>query len=371
MERPQATRSRFSKTSHTDMSNAADLITTLVVGREIRIRLGTLVSNPAKQGTLQLRATHWVPNDGGPDVFGAAELGAATPTGLGAGREPEQTAPAITVSAPAIQPEPKRAPAVRTRTHSRRSALVIGVATLALTSVAVLVVVLRPYITVDKHEQPVRAAVAPASSAQPPASQAQALREPDLVNVVPTVYEPNAPALPLAPASGPQAELPVPPQVVAAVPPSRPAVQTPAGEAPGGARPSQSAAHPSKRPDEPASPAVIVDDGPQQKTAVAAAQVPAVQAQPAPAAAPVRPMPPQDASARAKVAPTTPQREQPRGGRLLAITPDNKAAVFTNPKSGLPEQFKVGDQLPSGDTIRTISQKDGRVMTTAKEYSLE
>jgi hypothetical protein len=62
---------------------------------------------------------------------------------------------------------------------------------------------------------------------------------------------------------------------------------------------------------------------------------------------------------------------QPRGMGLLAIAPDGKSAAFTNPKTRLPEQFKIGDQLPSGETVRSIDLKGGRVVTNAKEYGLE
>jgi len=61
----------------------------------------------------------------------------------------------------------------------------------------------------------------------------------------------------------------------------------------------------------------------------------------------------------------------PRGAGLVAITPDGKVAVFTNPKTRLPEQFKVGDQLQGGDVIRSIDLKQGKVLTSAKEYTLD
>lgn len=60
-----------------------------------------------------------------------------------------------------------------------------------------------------------------------------------------------------------------------------------------------------------------------------------------------------------------------RGSGLVAITPDGKSGVFTNPKTRLPEQFKVGDQLPNGETVRSVDYKEGRVVTSSKEYSLE
>ncbi len=61
----------------------------------------------------------------------------------------------------------------------------------------------------------------------------------------------------------------------------------------------------------------------------------------------------------------------PRGAGLVAITPDGKVAVFTNPNTRMPEQFKVGDKLPSGDTVKAIDAQSGKVVTTSKEYGLE
>ncbi len=70
-------------------------------------------------------------------------------------------------------------------------------------------------------------------------------------------------------------------------------------------------------------------------------------------------------------APESAKPTVPRGRGLVTITPDGKLAVFTNPKTGLPEQFKVGDSLPTGETVRTIDYKEGKVVTSAKEYSLD
>jgi len=61
----------------------------------------------------------------------------------------------------------------------------------------------------------------------------------------------------------------------------------------------------------------------------------------------------------------------PRASGLVAIGPDGKVAVFTNPTTRMPEQFKVGDRLPSGETLKSIDAASGRVVTTAKEYGLE
>jgi hypothetical protein len=60
----------------------------------------------------------------------------------------------------------------------------------------------------------------------------------------------------------------------------------------------------------------------------------------------------------------------PRGG-LIAITPDSRLAVFTDPRTRLPQQFHVGDPLPGGDTIRAIDGSLGKVFTSGREYSLD
>jgi hypothetical protein len=60
-----------------------------------------------------------------------------------------------------------------------------------------------------------------------------------------------------------------------------------------------------------------------------------------------------------------------RGTGLVAVTPDGKVAVFTDPQTRMPAQFKVGDRLPNGETLRAIDSKTGKVTTSAKEYELE
>lgn len=59
------------------------------------------------------------------------------------------------------------------------------------------------------------------------------------------------------------------------------------------------------------------------------------------------------------------------GGGLIAITPDSRLAVFTDPRTRLPQQFHVGDPLPGGDTIRAIDGSLGKVFTSGREYSLD
>ena len=73
--------------------------------------------------------------------------------------------------------------------------------------------------------------------------------------------------------------------------------------------------------------------------------------------------------ANAPSAPAAPALAPARG--LIAITPDGKSAVFTDPATRLPKQFKVGDKLTSGDTIKSIDAGQGKVIAGTKEYSLD
>lgn len=56
---------------------------------------------------------------------------------------------------------------------------------------------------------------------------------------------------------------------------------------------------------------------------------------------------------------------------LVALTPDGKSALFTNPTTRLPEKFSIGDKLPSGETLRFIDPTSATVKTDAREYRLE
>lgn len=73
--------------------------------------------------------------------------------------------------------------------------------------------------------------------------------------------------------------------------------------------------------------------------------------------------------AAAPSAPAAPALSPARG--LIAITPDGKSAVFTDPATRLPKQFKVGDKLTGGDTIKSIDAAQGKVIAGTKEYSLD
>ena len=63
--------------------------------------------------------------------------------------------------------------------------------------------------------------------------------------------------------------------------------------------------------------------------------------------------------------------KQVTGSGLVAVTQDGKVALFTNTATRLPEKFRVGDKLPSGEVIKSIDANAGIVKTDAKEYRLE
>jgi len=150
------------------------------------------------------------------------------------------------------------------------------------------------------------------------------------LRVVATAYVPApVPPLPVADATPPW-PLSVPPQLPAVVHAAKP-LAPPAAKSP--------APHVQVKPQadaiEPARPAVVLDEADTSLHGTA----PATLAQPA------------------------------KG--LIAITPDNKLAVFTDPGTGLPQQFHIGDPLPGGDTLRAIDGRQGKVFTSAREYSLD
>lgn len=204
------------------------------------------------------------------------------------------------------------------------------------------------------------------------------------VRVVEAAYVPAQQALPQLPPqeqplpiAGPQSEDPAP--VLPLGPPAPAAtrtaekmdVQAPLKPA---ATPDQKAAETPKAPhpapakavaprQEPqAIPAVILDE------AVPRGLRPHVPAASASAAAAL-PVKPAASAAPAALAVSKPMTEA--GVGLIAITPDGKVAVFSNPKTKLPQQFRIGEQLPGGDTIRAIDAKEGKVVTSLKEYLLD
>ena len=111
--------------------------------------------------------------------------------------------------------------------------------------------------------------------------------------------------------------------------------------------------------------AVVLDEEAAQALAAKQAPPPVARAQNSPSPASAKPTAPERPAA-----PATPMPPA-RGTGLVAITPDGKIAVFTNPHTRMPEQFKVGDKLPTGDTVKTIDAQSGKVVTSSKEYGLE
>jgi len=175
------------------------------------------------------------------------------------------------------------------------------------------------------------------------------------------------------PFDGPSPTMPL----VASVPDAPPMKLAPAKVAPAAPERSSGSKEPDKsksgKEDEPKrNRAVILDEGPDlnQKPASkpATAARPDTTAGTAVAKPATSPTAAQVAAAAPAVA-TTPALKPSAG--LVAITPDGKAALFTNPSTRLPQQFKVGDKLPSGETIKSIDATNGKVTTATKEYGLD
>lgn len=233
--------------------------------------------------------------------------------------------------------------------------------------------------------------VAPMPSGAAPDTQALPLAAPDAVAASAVV---SAAPLPPPQAAEPKAILKVPkptpapaaaqdrPEPVKAAPPPR-KVEAAATEAP------------PKQREQPPPSAVVLDEATHKaarqapSTPVAAPLPPkaapvtvAVAAAPAPTKPSTGPATAPVAAGVANLAPAHPAAAAPgtvptakpaaeHGTGLIAITPDGKLAVFTNPKTRLPQQFKIGDQLPGGDIVRSIDAKTGKVVSSSKEYSFE
>lgn len=329
------------------MNEASDLVTRLVVGERLTIELGRPVTED-REGTLQLQGGRWVASGAAVQI---AEL-------LARVRRPAPSAQGSLIQLGAAAAEPASPSRELWRTW-------ILPVTAALT-VVLAIVSLAGYWRSGAGGADRGTAT---SAAEQPRPVTQA------VTVVHAPYDPAAPALPLAPAGAliePAPASPVPPQIVAAAaqPPAPPA--PPAGLAGGpatqAARPPVSSASAPGRDDKPRPSAVLVDEAPAPASSVSAR--PAVATPLAAAQAPGA-KPASAPAVTASPGKTTSGPALPRGTGLVAITPDGKSAVFTNPKTRMPEQFRVGDQLPSGETLKSIDQKEGRVLTGAKEYTLD
>ncbi|QHE78550.1 hypothetical protein [Hydrogenophaga sp. PBL-H3] len=175
------------------------------------------------------------------------------------------------------------------------------------------------------------------------------------------------------PFDGPSPTMPL----VASVPDAPPMRLAPTKVAPSPPDRSASAREPDKdkagKEDEPKrNRAVILDEGPDlnqkpasKPTTAAKPEATAAATVAKPATSPAVPQ----VAATAPAVPAPPALKPSAG--LVAITPDGKAALFTNPSTRLPQQFKVGDKLPSGETIKSIDASNGKVTTATKEYGLD
>ena len=57
--------------------------------------------------------------------------------------------------------------------------------------------------------------------------------------------------------------------------------------------------------------------------------------------------------------------------RLVAIAPDGKYALFTNPKNRMPEKVLLGATLPNGEVVKAIDKGLGKVETDKNQYTLD
>lgn len=365
-------------------------ITRLVVGEPIQVRLGRRVTQThaglSAAGSLHWCKGSWVPSSGAP-LSSAAPAAHVQRPRAGAGAPPEAASSASPVPL-ADADSPAQEPAARTVVSAARSrpaksrprrrigwALAGVAAVMAGAGLAVVWtggdlevpwsvsatsaplpapvpkplpiapapapddggavrVVSAPYTPDAEAPSPAASGTAPIPSPAPAAAEQAVVRQDPVAPVV-------APAAPVASAaSAPSARLPAPPPV------SVHAHATPA-------KPKDALQAAQVRP------AVILDEatpvvGPVARPASLVASSAKAAASSAKVEAPVATRPPVT-----------------RGSGLVAITPDGKSAVFTNPKTRLPVQYKVGEQLPGGDSIRAIDFKEGKVVTSTKEYSLD
>lgn len=306
-----------------------EIITRLVVGERMRVTLGVPVGQRIDAGA-KTAALRW--KDGGWIESTGSKLSKAM--------------------GPSTFQVPLQRIAAAKSTASRKYGLMALASLVAVSIGAAGVLVLR-------NQAESSLPIAPAVAANPGA-----------VKVVTAPYAPelrNEGALPIAPLpvanpvaeSVPGAQGPLPrslPQVVAST--TTPGKQPQPAAAKASPPPAKSKEEPAQR-----VPAVLLDD-----PSPAAGQRPA---NPTPAPAANKPAANNPVAVAAPKPENTTRPPAARGTGLVAITPDGKSAVFTNPKTRLPEQFKVGDQLPNGETVRSVDYKEGRVLTSSKEYSLE
>lgn len=304
-----------------------EIITRLVVGESMRVSLGVPVGQRIDAGA-KTAALRW--KDGGWVESTSSKLSKAM--------------------GPSTFQVPLQRIAAAKATVSRKHAFV-ALASLAAISIGAAGALL--WLNQAESSLPIAPAVAAANPGAVKMVTAPYAPEPRIESALPIAPLPAGPVSETVPG----AEGPLPrslPQVVAST--TTPAAQPQPAVAKASPPPAKSKEEPAQR-----VPAVLLDD-----PVPAAGQRPA---SPSPAAAKIKP-PANNPVVTAKPE-VTAKPPAARGTGLVAITPDGKSAVFTNPKTRLPEQFKVGDQLPNGETVRSVDYKEGRVLTSSKEYSLE
>lgn len=364
------------------MSTHDDLITALVVGQARSITLGVPVRPQVSEG-IALREGRWQPSGGASESLWKRLTGAAQSKrpaapvtrviaigGHGAGATSVQAAPAQD----ATPGRPWRKPSRKTIAIGLGGLSVIGAAALAIAAV----------MSLGHKDSPAQLPVAAVAPKQPAPPQA--------ITMLAAPYDPNGAGLPLA-GPGAASDTPVPAQVLAAASPEPTGVvvkpEAAPKEVPKEAPPAAPALKRAAEEKRPPPPAVIIDEAPApvakplapQPTHVQAPAAPSATASKpvaaaakatAPAAAPAAALKASAPAAQVALAPASASKPAlPRGTGLVTITPDGKIAVFSNLKTRMPEQYKLGDTLPNGETVRAIQPKEGKVITNAKEYSLD
>lgn len=307
-----------------------------------------------------------------------------------------------------------RSAAARAGARARRRALAAG----AMLAVATAVAVTVPLVLHRMRAAPIADEGLPiAHAARAPAEAAVSVVASAYVPPMPSVPAPDAQSLPIAVAATeatPVLSNPAPPQLTRPThPPQPPQPDHQKAAEPAKPAPTAVAAHeppvpakvaaasrkveplvaqtPAKQHEQQPASAVVLDEAAHkslhaQPASTAPAAAPPAKAPSAPAAAPASLVPAKPAAVPAALpvviakapptpvvapAPTPAPASKPaaeQGAGLIAITPDGKLAVFTNPKTRLPQQFKIGDQLPGGDIVRSIDPKAGKVVSSTKEY---
>jgi len=363
------------------MSTDRDLITGLVVGQSITLTLGVPAQSQGTEG-VALREGRWIPAG---DT--TASLWKRLTAGASGAVSKKPVSGVVSLSGHGVAAGSAQAAPGEGGPHENgqlrrgwlkpsRKSMTVALASVGIVTATVLAGAALLTLRHKDKPLPLAAAAAP--------KQAEA---PQAIAMMAAPFDPQGPGLPLA---APQAaqDTPVPAQVLAAVTPEPVGVAVRAEVAhveAGHAAPAPTPKRVAEEKQRPPPPAVIIDEAPAPTPKQAAPQPARA---PAPAAAASKPAPAASKAASPAAAPAqvkasaasaqvvlTPapaaKPAMPRGTGLVTITPDGKVAVFSNPKTRMPEQYKLGDTLPNGETVRAIQPKEGKVITNAKEYNLD